>query len=184
MIKIEGKRKNIVSVGRLHEQKNQELLIRAFAKISDKVEDNLIIYGQGELREKIEKLIVELKMETRVKLGGIIENVPDAIIGSNLFVLSSNYEGSPNALLEAIALGIPAISTDCPCGGPKEIIEDGENGFLVPVGDVDAMAEKMLYVLKLSQEEINLISKKAKTSAERYRPERVFQQWKNFLLGE
>lgn len=179
-----GKRKNIVSVGRLDYQKNQDMLIRAFSKIADKTDENLVIYGQGPLKENLENLISELGMSERVKLGGLIEDVPDTIIGSKLFVLSSDFEGSPNALLESIALGIPSISTDCPCGGPKEIIEDGKNGFLVPVGNIDSLAEKMLYVLSLSDSELKCISENAKKSADRYRPEKIFKQWKDFLIGE
>ena len=85
----------------------------------------------------------------------------------DIFLMTSDFEGMPNALLEALALGAPSISTDCPCGGPAEIIEDGKNGFLVPVGDVDALAEKMKYVLSLPDDEIDKISNNAKTSSEK-----------------
>lgn len=180
---FQGERKNIVSVGRLDYQKNQKLLIRAFAKIADKTDENLIIYGEGALRQELETLISELGLTDRVFLPGLITDVPEAIIGSKLFVLSSDFEGSPNALLEAIALGIPSISTDCPCGGPKEVIVDGENGFLVPVGDVEALASKMLYVLSLPDDKITNISENAKKSADKYRPEKIFSQWEKFLTN-
>lgn len=179
-----GERKDIVSVGRLEEQKNQKLLIRAFNRIKDQTEENLIIYGKGTLRDELEGLVAELKLENRVFLPGVTENVPEKIIGSRLFVLSSDFEGMPNALLEAIALGIPSISTDCPCGGPGEIITEGENGFLVPVGDEIALAEKMKYVLSLSESEIARISQNAKNTAERYRPEIIFRQWEEYLLSD
>ncbi len=176
-------RKNIVSVGRLDKQKNQKILICAFDKIKNLTDENLIIYGQGPLREELENLISELGLTDRVFLPGLITDVPEAIIGSKLFVLSSDFEGSPNALLEAIALGIPSISTDCPCGGPKEVIVDGENGFLVPVGDVEALASKMLYVLSLPDDKITKISENAKKSADKYRPEKIFSQWEKFLTN-
>ena len=178
-----GERKNIVTVGRLDEQKNQKLLIEAFAKIKNETNENLYIYGEGPLRQELESLVSELGLSGRVFLPGLITDVPETIIGSRLFVLPSDFEGMPNALLEAIALGVPSISTDCPCGGPKEIIENKKNGFLVPVGDVDALAEKMKYVLSLPDNELEAISANAKKSADRYRPENVFKQWEEFLCS-
>ena len=179
-----GQRKNIVSVGRLESPKNHKLLIEAFAKIADKTPENLLIYGTGSLQNELKSLISKLNLQDRIFLKGLTSDVPSAIIGSKLFVMSSDFEGSPNALLEAIALGIPSISTDCPCGGPKEIIEDGKNGFLVPVGNADALAQKMLYILSMTDNEIYSISECAKKSAEKYRPEIVFKKWKSVLLKD
>lgn len=114
----EGQRSNtIVTVGRLEEQKNHELLINAFSKITNEIpEYKLIIYGEGSLRERLEQQIKNLKLEEKVLLPGVEKNIEEKIYNARLFVLSSNYEGMPNALMEAMALGIPSISTDCPCG--------------------------------------------------------------------
>lgn len=121
---FEGKRHDVVTTGRLAPQKNHKLLIKAFAKVADKIEDNLYIYGEGELRAELEQLVSDLKMQNRIFLPGAVKNVVDTIKTARLFVLSSDFEGMPNSLMEAMALGIPCISTDCPCGGPKMLLND------------------------------------------------------------
>lgn len=108
--------KIIVSVGRLEVQKNHNLLIDAFYDINDQIRDyKLIIYGEGSLRTMLQKKINSYGMKDRILLPGITNNIIDKIEKAKLFILSSNYEGMPNALMEAMALGIPSISTDCPC---------------------------------------------------------------------
>lgn len=146
--KYNGDRHDIVTTGRLTAQKNHKMLIRAFASIADKITDNLIIYGEGELRSELENLIVELHMENRIFLPGRTENVAETIKSAKLFVLSSDYEGMPNSLMEAMALGIPCISTDCPCGGPKELLEIQESGVLVSVNDEKMLSKNIIYLLK------------------------------------
>ncbi|WP_419022022.1 glycosyltransferase family 4 protein [Holdemanella sp.] len=146
--KFHGVRHDIVSTGRLTNQKNQKMLIRAFASVADKITENLIIYGEGELRSELESLIAKLHMTNRIFLPGRIENVAETIKSAKLFVLSSDYEGMPNSLMEAMVLGIPCISTNCPCGGSRKIFEGQKNGLLVPVNDVKTLAEKIIYLLK------------------------------------
>lgn len=131
-----GIRKDIVTVGRLVPQKNHELLIRAFARVAANIEDNLVIYGDGELRNHLIDLVKSLGLANRVLFPGLISNVAETIKSAKLFVLSSNYEGMPNALMEAMALGIPCISTDCPCGGPKSLLE---KKYLFSVNDAVAL---------------------------------------------
>lgn len=177
---IVKERKDIVTVGRLTEQKNHKMLIEAFSKISDKVTDNLIIYGGGPSREELTKLIKENGLTERVFLPGHTSDVIGSIKGAKAFVLSSDFEGMPNALLEAMALGVPCISTDCPCGGPREIINDGENGFLVPVNGVDLLAEKMLELVK-NEELQNKFSQKARESAEEFKPDKIFCEWETHI---
>jgi glycosyltransferase involved in cell wall biosynthesis len=126
----------IVTTGRLNKQKNHPLLIRAFKRIAVEFpEYKLIIYGEGPERQNDEALISELGLQERVLLPGTINDVPAKIYKSSLYVLSSDFEGMPNALMEAMALGLPCISTDCPCGGPRELIYKGYIGMLVPVDD-------------------------------------------------
>lgn len=175
------RKKEIVSAGSLREVKNHEMLIRAFAKISPQFPEYILtIYGEGELREHLIGVAKECGVESKFFLPGISDELENKLISSTLFVLSSNTEGMPNALMEAMALGLAVISTDCPCGGPAQLIKDGENGFLVPVGDVDALAEKMLYVLsnpeleKKFHEQAYLIQK-------RYGSENVLEEWRTFI---
>jgi glycosyltransferase involved in cell wall biosynthesis len=132
-----GKRRKIItSVGRLSEQKNQHVLIEAFSRIEKDFPDyELVIYGEGNLRETLENQIKTLKLENKVKLPGVKKNIKNEIYDCSLFVLPSLYEGMPNALMEAMALGLPVISTDCPCGGPRFLIHN-YNGLLVKVNNV------------------------------------------------
>lgn len=145
----EGKReKIIVNVGRLTTQKNQELIIKAFAEIKDFIpEYKLIIYGEGKLRKKLEDLIEQLQLKDRIYLPGVVDDLKEKIYKCSLFILSSNYEGMPNALMEAMAMGIPVISTDCPCGGPKSLIKNGKNGILIPVNDKEKLKIAILELL-------------------------------------
>ncbi len=124
----------ILAVGRLHPQKNFPMLIKAFSGSKASKEAKLLIAGEGGEREKLERLIKELKLEKRVILLGKVENIKDYYKQASMFVLSSDYEGFPNALAEALSFGIPSISTECPTG-PDEMIESFENGILTPVGN-------------------------------------------------
>lgn len=128
----------IVAVGRLAEQKNPKMLIEAFSEVVKKYpEYELWIYGDGNLRGKLEARIAEIHLENKIFLPGNIPDVHHKIVDAAMFVLSSNYEGLSNALLEAMMMGIPCISTNC--AGSDEYIEDGVNGLLVPVGDKEKL---------------------------------------------
>lgn len=177
-----GERKReIVSVGRLDDNKNHEMLIRAFAQTADKFpEYKLTIFGDGECRERLEALIVQEGLSERVFLPGLTADVAGAIEKAALFVLPSNTEGMPNTLLEAMALGLTVISTDCPCGGPRELITQGENGLLIPVRDVKALAEAIDRVLSNS-EEAEKMGRNAQKLQEKLKPEVANQSWKNYF---
>ena len=143
-----SRRKVIVSVASLKMQKNYPMAIHAFAWISREFPDYIYeIYGEGEERTNIETLISQLGLNGRVILKGYSANVLDEIKDASLFIMSSDYEGMSNSMIEALALGIPSIVTDHPIGAPRMIIHDGVNGLLTPVGDVKSMAEKMRRVL-------------------------------------
>ena len=132
----------ICASGRLEEQKNFKMLINAFSKSFKN--DNVIlqIYGKGSLEKSLKNQILTLNMDNQIKLMGRTNNMLEAYLESDMFVLSSNYEGMPNALIEAMACGLPCVSTDCP-SGPSDLIENGINGMLVPVDDIDAMASAL-----------------------------------------
>ena len=169
------KTNTIITVGRLTDQKNQELLIRAFSNSNFK-SWQLIIIGDGEYREKYTHLIKELGIADHVKLVGNITNVADYYNEASIFALTSNYEGFPNALIEAMYFGLPCVSTDCP-SGPSDIINDGENGFLFPVND-QIQLEKKLSILMSDSSIRNQFSKNALLSAAHFEVERIGKQWK------
>lgn len=173
------RKKEIVNVGRLDEQKNQMLLINSFSKIDHKYDDyKLIIYGEGKLRKKLESQIKKLKIEDKVILAGNVNNIKDKIYKSRLFVLSSNYEGMPNALMEAMALGLACISTNCPCGGPNFLIKDGYNGFLTTIGNEEELTQRINYVLSFDTSDIE---KNASKISVTLNPHEINKQWNEYI---
>lgn len=175
-----GERKGIVTTGRLAPQKNHNLLIDAFNLIKDKTDENLTIYGEGELRDKLQKKIDELGLAERVFLPGNSDEVVKVVGSARLFVLSSDFEGMPNSLMEAMALGTPCISTDCPCKGPEMLSQGGKSCVLVPVGDKEKLAQSMLEVLS-DEQKAESLSEQAKKRAEDFNPENVFCCWKKYI---
>lgn len=177
----EYRRKRIVSAGRLHEQKNYDLLIDAFAKIAKDIpEYELVIYGDGDLRDSLQKKIHGYGLNEQISLLPACKDLWDNIQDASLFVLSSDFEGMPNALMEAMALGIPSVSTDCRPGGARTLIEDGVNGFVVPRMNVDALAEKMKYVIE-HPEVAKTISEGGRKIAETHDEKRTFDKWEVFI---
>lgn len=132
----------IVFVGRLTKQKNPEMLLKAFSVVSVKYSHCVLeMYGSGELQQSIIELAQKLKIGDRVRMMGNVSNVHECISDACFFVLSSDYEGLSNALLEAMMMGIPCISTNC--AGSDEYIENKSNGLLTTVGSVEEMSEAM-----------------------------------------
>ena len=195
--------KKIVCVGRLVAQKNQMLLVNAFEKILKKYPDyHLYLYGDGSDDECKEELIryVEsaevkvleqqlestdvtkgvVKLNNHIHFMGLSSTLEKDMADASMFVLPSNYEGMPNALMEAMALGLPVISTDCPCGGSRYWIETGVNGQLVPVKDVDAMAEAVEYYIQ-NPERAEEMGAKARTRLKEATMDKVFRQWKDYI---
>ncbi len=182
--RFEGEReKIIVAVGRIDENKNHRMLIKAFAQIAGEFSEyRLIIYGDGEKKKELQELIKDLNLEDRISLPGSVDRVDDAIYKTRVFVLSSNTEGMPNTLVEAMVLGLTVISTDCPCGGPADLIKHKFNGLLTPVNDEKTMAENLHFVLNDLQTADEL-GKNASITSEIYRPDRVFLEWENYLIS-
>lgn len=134
----------IVTAGRLHKQKNHALLLEAFADFVKKFPDyELHIYGEGELEGRLKEQAARLQIASRVVWHGFCPDVREKIKDAAMFVLSSDYEGISNSMLEALSMGIPTISTDCPIGGARIYITPEESGLLVPVGDRAAMTRAM-----------------------------------------
>lgn len=172
----------IVSVGRLVEQKNQKVLINAFSKIAKKYpEYKLKIFGEGNLREELQKQIDDLNMKDKIYLCGVCDNIKEQLEKAKIFVLPSNYEGMPNALIEAMASGCSVISTDCPCGGPRELIENNKNGILVPVNNEQELSNKIEYLIK-NEEKAKIMGENAKKVQEKLNPDNILKQWENYII--
>jgi len=171
----------IVTVGRLHPQKNPWLLIDAFALIANKhPEIKLEFYGDGQLKNEIQTKINSLGLSDRIHLNASRKDIFDCIRTARLFVLSSDFEGMPNALMEAMSLGLPCISTDCHPGGARTLIDDGINGYIVPVRDPQAMAKKIDYILNHPIES-ERIAIKARHLGKTHTNEIIFNKWETFL---
>lgn len=167
----------IVTCGRLEAQKNHAMLIDAFAYVAKRRPEAILkIYGEGSLHSALEQQISEKGLQGKVFLMGITNNVADALRTASLFVLSSDYEGMPNALMEAMAAGIPCVSTDCPCGGPRELFGSELFGWLVPCGNVEAMADTICKMLPEQQ-----ASDKFRKKAEQFMPDEVYDAWIRYL---
>lgn len=175
------RQKIIISSGRLKTQKRHDLLVSAFSKVADKYRDyNLVILGDGPLRSQLENQIMKLGLKNRVFLPGYVDDVQSQLSSASVFVLASDFEGMPNALIEAMAMGLPCISTDCDGGGARYLIKDGENGLLVPKNDVNALANAMDRILsnvELAQE----LSRNAERVKEDLHPDKVYSKWLQFI---
>lgn len=173
------KKQEVVSVGRLMPQKNQAMLLRAFANISaDLPEYCLTIYGEGPERESLERLAGELGIKERVNLPGNVKDVYDRIACSELFVLSSNYEGMPNALIEAMCIGLPCISTDV--SGAADLIVSGESGGIVEVGDTEALSHQMRHLLR-DREQQHRYARNAVKLNSKLEVDKIVKEWVSFI---
>ena len=137
----------ILGAGRLEARKGFADLIEAFAKAAEARPLRLMIFGEGKERAGLERLIARLGIGDKVALPGWTEDLFAHMAKASLFVLPSTYEGLPGVLIQALACGCPVVSTDCPTG-PREILEGGRFGPLVPMHDVDALAKAMLETLE------------------------------------
>lgn len=172
-------RKSFVAVGRMElKQKRQDVMIDAFNLLSPKYPDfKLEIYGDGEDEEKVMQLAAS---NPNIRLMGKTSNVVSAIQNAWATVLSSDYEGIPNALLESMSLGVPSISTDCSPGGAAMLIRYKENGMLTPRGDASALAEAMEYVIT-HPEEAEKMGEQAMEVNALYAENVVADKWKKVL---
>lgn len=167
------RKKEIVTVGRLQPVKNQKMLIEAFSIFEKEYSDyTLHFYGKGPLEEELRKQVQGLGLQEKVIFHGFSTKVDEEIRESSMFVLSSNYEGVSNSMVEALALGVPAIATNCPIGGCKMYIKDGVNGLLIPVGDAKALTNAMKK-LASNSELADTMSRNARKVREEYSIQRI-----------
>ena len=168
--------KRVIAIGRLVYEKKFDSLIRAFACVVDRFPDwKLDIIGEGYERQSLEKQIVRLSLEDNVFLRGTQTNLPDWLSQSSIFVMTSLYEGLPLVLLEAINYGLPVVSYDFPCG-PKDVITNGQNGFLVHWRDESELACKICQLI----EDVELRKKMGAAAYERakdFSAEKIIDMW-------
>jgi glycosyltransferase involved in cell wall biosynthesis len=173
----------VVSVGRLADQKNQGLLITAFRKVVDQFPmARLIIYGEGNMRKVLEKRIVDLNLSQHVFLPSNVSDIFERLKQARLFVLSSDFEGMPNALIEAMAMGLPVISTDFGGGGARALIDHGVNGYLVKVKDEDALSDAMIKLLR-NKEQSESMGRRAVEVRKKLDIDLVCAQWLEYMEG-
>lgn len=171
----------IVTCGRLEEQKNHKMLINAFELVLKKHPDaKLMIYGEGKLRSDLTELIKSKGIEQNVLLCGNSNNVPEVLSKAEIFVLSSDYEGMPNALMEALAAGVPCISTDCPCGGPKSLITDKVNGRLISTKNEQQLANVLVELLD-NKEMATGLGTEAQKRAFEFSPTKIYETWHKYV---
>jgi len=173
---------NIIAVGRLVQQKDHETLINAFYKLSINYPDlTLTIYGEGAERKNLENLITSLNLQNNIYLPGAIKNIQEALIKADLFIFPSHYEGFPNALCEAMAVGLPVIASNC--SGNVDIIRDGIDGRLFPIGDINALTKIALELLS-DPKQCKELAENAKQVCERFHPDRIFALWDQVVVLE
>lgn len=171
----------IVTCGRLEKQKNHRMLIDAFDLVLNNYPDaRLLIYGEGSLRDELQNHIASKGLANNITLCGNTDDVPKILSKAEIFVLSSDYEGMPNSLMEALAVGVPCISTDCPCGGPKMLIDNNINGILTSIGDEDEMKNSILYLLK-NKEIANNIGHRSKINSLKYKYNLINKEWHDYI---
>ena len=175
----DGRLNRIISIGRLAMQKNFPMLINAFAAIKDEFPDwQLLILGEGPDRGSLQLTVDSLQLTDRVLMPGRSEHVIDELRKSKLFCMSTNAEGMSNALIEAMCVGLPVVSTDV-CGA-KELLCEPESGIIVPVGDTEALAKALRKVMS----DVSLMQQMAERNmakAEWFKQDRVVDQWETLI---
>ncbi len=174
-------RPTIVSAGRLSSQKRFDIAIQSFLRLRQhyKIDAHLLILGDGELRPQLEQQVQALGLKEQVFLPGFVENPHAYIKRSQVFLLSSEYEGLPRVLIEALAVGCPTVATDCP-SGPYEILEGGKWGLLTPMADPEAMAHALAQVLT-NPELAQRLTQAGLQRAKAFDTQTIAQQYQIFL---
>ena len=184
--KPEKRDKSVVQSARLVDFKNQPMLLTAFFKVHEKHPDYCLkIYGPDSFdgtKEILENMIKEHHAEDYIFLMGGSDSLERELPKGALFAFSSDWEGLPNALMEAMALGMPIVATDCPCGGPATIMTDGYDGLLVPIKDPNAMADGICRLIE-DRELAERLGENARGICDKASPQRVFELWRDYLEG-
>ncbi len=177
-----AQREEIAVVGRLVPQKNPLLALDSFYLISSKYPlTKLVYYGSGELKNAILKKAENLNLSRRVLIVDNVPNIEDYISSARLFLMTSDFEGMPNALMEAMTVGLPCVATDCPCGGPKAISSGFTEQMLVPCGNAMAIAKRIDEILSDETKQREL-SAKEKERSDLFKTNIVMNQWESCLF--
>ncbi len=171
----------LIAVGRLTQQKRFDVLLQALARVRRDFDVRLRICGEGPLRQQIGRWIAELGLEDGVELLGFCDNPFALMRQADVFVMTSDFEGLPNALIEAQGLGLPAVATACPYG-PDEIVEDSVTGRLVPVADANAVARAILEILGDSERRRRMGAEASRRARRRFDVARVLPRWQKLLV--
>jgi len=172
--------KNLITVGRLSAQKNYESLIKAWQIVQSKHPDwTMNVWGGGELKERLQGLIQKYEVQKTFLLRGVTKNIRKEYLRSSAYVMSSLYEGFPMVLLEAASSGLPLISYACQCG-PREIIEEGKNGFLVPVNDEIGLAVAICKIIE-DYELRKEMGRQSKVKSYDFSAAKILPQWPRFF---
>lgn len=170
-------KKEIVAACRISPQKNLCMLIDAFAIVCEKRSDyKLLIFGEGDLKHTLEEYAITKNVNGLLEFKGYTNAIHDVMKQASIYVSSSDYEGISNSMIEALAIGVPSVCTDCPVGGARMFIENGKNGFLTEVGNPRDMAEKLLILIQ--NEDMQMyFSKNAIKIRDRLNSENIFDMW-------
>lgn len=172
--------KKVIAVGKQSHQKGYDLLLQAWQKVVAQQPDwQLEIYGKKESSEGLESLAIALKINDNVSFFEPVKSIEKKYLESSVYVMSSRYEGFGMVLIEAMACGVPCVSFDCPYG-PSDIIADGEDGYLVPNGDVTLLAKKLLLLIENDALRTDM-GTNAKCNVKRFLPETICQQWEELF---
>ena len=178
IVEYHGSRKDeIVAVCRLEPQKNIPMMIDVFEKIHDMYPNlKLRLFGDGNLRSEIEKSLEEKSLHECFVLEGFQKDIDEKIQRATAYVCTSDYEGLSNSLLEAMAIGLPCVTTDSGGGGARAVIKDGENGYLVPIGNVDVMVNRIQGLIE-DRNLTNKLSENASKIREKLSREIICKEW-------
>lgn len=175
------RKKEIVTFCRIEPQKNLKMMIDAFMLLNkDYPEYNLSIYGEGSKKQELINYVNSMKLSNKVYFYDFTDNVHSKIIDKAMFVSSSDYEGISNSMIEAMAIGLPCVVTDCPCGGARMMIENNENGILVPVGDTKKLYESMKKIIN-EKKFSNKLSMNAVKIKETLAEDKIVRRWIDIL---
>ncbi|MCM1086923.1 MAG: glycosyltransferase [Muribaculaceae bacterium] len=181
---VEERTKTVVQSGRLVDFKNQPMLVRAFVKVHQKHPDyDLKIYGEDSLdgtKELLEKLIAKYHAEDYIHLMGGSDSLEKDLADAALFAFTSDWEGLPNALMEAMAMGLPIVATDCPCGGPRTIMTHEKDGLLIPIKNqraLEAGINRLIEDPKLAAR----LGAEARKIADKANADTIFEQWRDYI---
>ena len=176
--------KTVVQSGRLVDFKNQPMLISAFVKVHEKHPDyDLKIYGGDSYdgtKEILDDLIRQNRAQDYIHLMGASDSLEKDLADAALFAFTSDWEGLPNALMEAMALGLPIVATDCPCGGPRTIMTNEVDGLLIPIKDEEALVDGINRLIE-NPELAGQLGRQARKIAERANGQAVFEQWRDYI---